>query len=124
MTSGYAFKVSHEWRGRAVAVRRDCGGPYGFGGIRHRVDVHMIWLRLLPYFLAATLVGGGVWYVMDLRATVAAQGVALDGYELRLGGCEARAANLINERESDDAIERLTDDDLRNPNSDWLRQAD
>lgn len=34
-------------------------------------------IRLLPYLLAATLVGGGVWYVMGLRATVAAQGAEI-----------------------------------------------
>jgi hypothetical protein len=34
-------------------------------------------IRLLPYLLAATLVGGGVWYVMSLRATVAAQGAEI-----------------------------------------------
>jgi hypothetical protein len=34
-------------------------------------------IRLLPYLLAATLVGGGVWYVISLRATVAAQGAEI-----------------------------------------------
>jgi hypothetical protein len=78
-------------------------------------------IHLLPYVLVATLFGGGVWYVMDLRATVDAQDATIAGAALRLGSCEARSENLIEEKESDDAIESLDDDDLRNPPAHWLR---
>jgi hypothetical protein len=34
-------------------------------------------MRLAPYIALILLGGGGVWYVMNLRATVAAQGVEI-----------------------------------------------
>jgi hypothetical protein len=39
---------------------------------------------------------------------------------LLLDGCRARADNLIEDKESDDAIDKLTDDELRVAPADWM----
>jgi hypothetical protein len=44
-------------------------------------------------------------------------------HTLLLEGCRARANNLTEDKESDDAIDTLTDDELRVVPSRWLRDA-
>lgn len=42
--------------------------------------------------------------------------------DFALAGCTARAATLQRDKESDDAIDRIPDADLRNVPDRWLRQ--
>lgn len=76
-------------------------------------------LRLLPYFAVAV----AVWWVMDLRADLGAAGARIDSLTMQLAGCTARASNIIEDKESDNAIDNLTDDDLRTVPDGWMRPA-
>lgn len=82
----------------------------------------MIWLlRYLPIILAAGALAGGVGYVWALKrsnAFLASENAALS---LKLSGCEARAANITEDKESDDEIDRIPDDGLRDVPDHWLR---
>lgn len=89
----------------------------------------MFWLRIAPYVLAAVLAGGGIWWVMDLRAdnvSLRADNAALQR-ELAVAGQiadqarEARdIANAYRERETARAaglqkgIEALISGDFEN----------
>lgn len=75
-----------------------------------------------PYILIAAMLGAGgaVWWVMELRATNADQSNQIKSLTLQLDGCAARSENIIEDKESDDAIDNLSDDDLRNVPADWM----
>lgn len=76
----------------------------------------LVALRLLPY--AATALA--VWWVMDMRADLKAAAARIDNLTMQLAGCRARAENLTEDKESDDAIDNLTDDDLRTAPDGWM----
>jgi hypothetical protein len=80
-------------------------------------------IRLAPYAVLIAIGAFAVWYVMDLRATVVAQEQEIASMELLLGACEARADNIDQDRETDDKIDSLTDDDLRLVPNRWLFPA-
>ena len=66
-------------------------------------------------------VGGAVWWVMDMRAAKVAQAAQIASLTLQLSACEARRDNLLEDMESDDAIDRLPTDALRSVPDWWLR---
>lgn len=80
-------------------------------------------LRLAPYGLAALIGGAAVLYVMDLRAENAALQAKLAGAQLLFDGCAARVDNLIQDKDSDDAIDAIPDVDLRNAPDGWMLPA-
>jgi hypothetical protein len=55
------------------------------------------------------------------KATLAAENAAL---VLALSGCSARATSTLNDKESDDAIDNLTPDDLRRIPDAWRLPVD
>jgi hypothetical protein len=55
------------------------------------------------------------------KAALAAENAAL---ELVLTGCWERATSILNDKESDDAIDNLTPDDLRNIPDAWRLPVD
>jgi len=71
----------------------------------------------------AALAGGVAWYVSDLQAEIVLQVTTIDRLTLQLAGCNARAENIIRDKESDDAIDRLSPDDLRNLPTHWMRPS-
>lgn len=77
-------------------------------------------IRLLPYALAASIAAGVVWYVMALRENVASLTARNERLSASLTTCTARATNLIEDKESDDAIDNLSNDDLRSVPDGWL----
>ena len=80
----------------------------------------MIWLRYIPNILAAGALAGGIGYVWALKrsnALLASENAALT---LELTGCEARAANVAEDKESDDEIDNIPDDGLRSVPDRWL----
>lgn len=77
---------------------------------------------MIAYALAGTgglaiLAAGWAYFersqAADLRRDMAA-------LELRLGACDARLGNLIEDKSDDEAVDRLADDDLRNVPPGWL----
>mgnify|MGYP003639159350 CR=1 FL=1 len=56
----------------------------------------------------------------ELRVAADARNAAL---ALLLAGCRARADNLTEDKDSDDEVDTLTDDELRVVPSHWLRDA-
>jgi hypothetical protein len=83
---------------------------------------------LTKILLAALVASLGFSGVQMLKAAsekelrVAAE-VRNASFTLLLNGCRARADNLIEDKESDDAVDTLTDDELRVVPSHWLRDA-
>tara|TARA_R110000796_G_scaffold49965_3_gene118604 strand:+ start:762 stop:1028 length:267 start_codon:yes stop_codon:yes gene_type:complete len=75
--------------------------------------------------LVAAVVFGGAQTVslrweQELRAAAEVRSRSLT---LLLAGCRARSDNLIEDKESDDAVDTLTDDELRVVPSLWMRDA-
>jgi hypothetical protein len=75
--------------------------------------------------LAAAAVFGGAQtmslaWEKELRVAAEVRNASLT---LLLEGCRARANNLTEDKESDDAVDTLTDDELRVVPSRWLRDA-
>ena len=75
------------------------------------------------FVVALALGGGGVWWINGLQAKITAQATTIDALYLQNAGCEARALNQAEDKDSDDAIDRIPDSDLRNVPSRWLRDA-
>lgn len=77
----------------------------------------MIWaIRLTPYLA----VGALVWWVMDMRADLAASETTIDNLTLRLSACDARTTNILEDTQSDAEIDNLPDDGLRDVPDHWL----
>lgn len=83
----------------------------------------MIFLRpFMPYIAGAALVAalglsGALWVQTQRLRASQADKVAL---ALSLGACEARALNLTEDKESDNEVDNIPDDDLRNVPDHWL----
>lgn len=75
---------------------------------------------LAPYLISALIGGGGIWWVMDLRADLAAERDDNDRLRGRLATCSARVDNLIEDGASDAEIDRIPDADLRDVPERWL----
>ncbi len=83
----------------------------------------MIFLRpFMPYIAGAALVAslglsGALWVQTHRLRASQADKVSL---ALSLGACEARALNLIEDKESDDAIDNIPDAGLNSVPERWL----
>ena len=83
----------------------------------------MIFLRpFLPYIAGAALVAalglsGALWVQTKRLSASQAENVAL---ALSLGGCEARLTNIQQDKESDNEVDSIPDDGLRNVPDGWL----
>jgi hypothetical protein len=82
--------------------------------------------RILMGALVASAVFGGVQTIAlawekELRVAAEVKNASLT---LLLEGCRARSENLTEDKESDDAVDTLTDDELRVVPGRWLRQAE
>tara|TARA_R110002167_G_scaffold348737_1_gene560164 strand:+ start:1688 stop:1972 length:285 start_codon:yes stop_codon:yes gene_type:complete len=79
---------------------------------------------LIGALVAAAMFGGvqttSLAWEKELRVAAEVRNASLT---LLLEGCRARADNLIEDKESDDAVDTLTDDELRVVPSHWLRDA-
>lgn len=81
--------------------------------------------KLLTGALVAAAMFGGAQTMLlawekELRAAAELRNTSLT---LLLAGCRARSDNLIEDKESDDAVDTLTDDELRVAPSLWMRDA-
>ncbi|WP_299671633.1 hypothetical protein [uncultured Roseobacter sp.] len=77
----------------------------------------MIKYALAVALLAVLGLGAKLQFTLADLETVTAEKSAL---EVKLTGCTARAANLIEDKESDETIDLLPDDDLRLVPDEWL----
>jgi hypothetical protein len=73
-------------------------------------------LKLLPAALLAVSVGGN-WAQYKMLQHKQAE---LVEERLIRAACDARVLNILEDKESDDAVDNLTDDDLRNVPDHWL----
>lgn len=67
------------------------------------------------------VVAACVW-VAGLRSENADLRRQNDELQKELAGCEARSRNILEDKESDDAIDRIPDFDLRHVPDHWLRK--
>jgi len=67
--------------------------------------------------VASLGLSGALWVQTQRLRASQADKVAL---ALSLGACEARALNLIEDKESDNEVDNIPDDDLRNVPDHWL----
>ena len=77
---------------------------------------------MIAYALAGAgglaILAAGWAYVERTQSAALRRDVA--ALELRLGACDARLANIIEDKDSDDAVDAIPDDDLRNAPARWL----
>lgn len=66
-------------------------------------------IRLLPYILAAGVVGGAVWWVGSLNARVDALRAENTALTMQLGGCTARLNNMTEDDKSDAQVDDMPD---------------
>lgn len=80
-------------------------------------------IKILLVGIVVSLSFGGVQTLRlaEEKATRVAAMARVGSLTLLLEGCRARAGNLTEDKESDDAVDTLTDDELRVVPSDWLR---
>jgi hypothetical protein len=81
----------------------------------------MLSKALMGALFASVMFGGAqtISLASEKELRVAAE-VRSGALTLLLEGCNARANNLIEDKESDDAIDNIADDDLRIVPDDWL----
>jgi hypothetical protein len=78
--------------------------------------------KILLAALVASLGFNGVQtlQVASERELRVASQARIGALTMLLAGCSARAANLIEDKESDNAVDTLTDDDLRSAPAEWM----
>jgi len=80
---------------------------------------------MIAYLLAGAgglaIIAGGWAYVERQQNEVLRHEIA--AVELQLGACEARADNMTEDKRSDDEVDRIPDDGLRDAPDRWMRQA-
>ena len=77
-------------------------------------------VRFIPHIIALGAVLVAVAYVMVLRADNATLEAKNRALTLMLAGCEARLKNVAEDKESDNEVDNIPDDELRSVPDRWL----